>query len=262
MGGVLPEYTRAGIAVDYANIIHCIKGEALISVNFKPVEEKAGTVVFLFPGDVVKVEKASADFDLEYLVFSEDILKAAAANMETLLFDVIHSHNHTDNPYAAEVVGQIIETARTLNLPQGGLYARETASALIRSLLLCYNNYLSVNGIRFTHISSRTEELFSVFMFHLARHFKESRDVTFYAEKMNITAKYLSNITLAKTGKTAKTAIDEYVIMQLRSVLQSTDCPVKEIAWDFHFSSTAFFCDYFKRHTGMTPLDYRQANNN
>lgn len=256
--GVLPEYTREGIAVDYADLIHCQQGEALISVNFEPVPEKAGTVVFLFPGDVVKVEQVSADFHIEYLVCSEDILKVAAANLEPLVFDILRQHNHLNNEYATQVASQTIRYARILNLRDGGPYAREAAALLLRSVFLCYNNYLSKNDIHYPGPSNRAEILFSRFMYYLGRHYRESRDVAFYAAQLNMTTKYLTNIVSAKTGHSAKQAIDTYVIMQLRSALQGSDRPVKEIAWDFNFSSTAFFCDFFKRHTGLTPLEFRE----
>ena len=258
MEGVLPEYTREGIAVDYANLIHCRQGEALLTVNFEPVPEQSGTVVFLFPGDVVKVERVSVDFRLEYLVCSEDILKVAAANLEPLVFDILRRHNHYDNSYATEVASRTISLARTLNLRDGGPYARETASLLLRSVFLCYNNYLSKNDIHYAGLGSRTDILFSRFMYYLGRHYRESRDVAFYAARLNMTPKYLTNIVSAKTGRTAKDAIDTYVIMQLRSALQGSDRPVKEIAWDFNFSSSAFFCDYFKRHVGLTPMEFRE----
>lgn len=258
MEGVLPEYTREGIALDYANLIHCRQGEALLTVNFEPVPEQSGTVVFLFPGDVVKVERVSADFRLEYLVCSEDILKVAAANLEPLVFDILRRHNHYDNAYATEVASRTISLARSLNLRDGGPYAREAAALLLRSVFLCYNNYLSKNDIHYVGLGNRTDVLFSRFMYYLGRHYRESRDVAFYAARLNMTPKYLTNIVSAKTGRTAKDAIDTYVIMQLRSALQGSDRPVKEIAWDFNFSSTAFFCDYFKRHAGLTPLEFRE----
>ena len=258
MEGVLPEYTREGIAVDYANLIHCQQGEAFLTVNFEPVPEQSGTVVFLFPGDVVKVERVSADFRLEYLVCSEDILKVAAANLEPLVFGILRRRNHYDNAYATEVASRTISLARSLNLRDGGPYARETAALLLRSVFLCYNNYLSKNDIHYVGPGSRTEVLFSRFMYYLGRHYRESRDVAFYAARLNMTPKYLTNIVSAKTGRTAKDAIDTYVIMQLRSALQGSDRPVKEIAWDFNFSSSAFFCDYFKRHAGLTPMEFRE----
>ena len=258
MEGVLPEYTREGIALDYANLIHCRQGEALLTVNFEPVPEQSGTVVFLFPGDVVKVERVSADFRLEYLVCSEDILKVAAANLEPLVFDILRRHNHYDNAYATEVASRTISLARSLNLRDGGPYAREAAALLLRSVFLCYNNYLSKNDIHYAGLGNRTDVLFSRFMYYLGRHYRESRDVAFYAARLNMTPKYLTNIVSAKTGRTAKDAIDTYVIMQLRSALQGSDRPVKEIAWDFNFSSTAFFCDYFKHHAGLTPLEFRE----
>lgn len=58
---------------------------------------------------------------------------------------------------------------------------------------------------------------------------------------------------------TAKAAIDEYTIMQLKLILRNSSQNIKEIAWEFSFSSQPFFCEYFRRHTGMTPQQWREG---
>lgn len=89
-------------------------------------------------------------------------------------------------------------------------------------------------------------------MMLLERDYKISRDVNYYAEKMNISSKYLTNIVNQVTGHTPKTIIDQYVILQLKMHLKRTTQSIKEMAWEFHFADVSFFCRYFKKHTGLT----------
>ena len=104
--------------------------------------------------------------------------------------------------------------------------------------------------------SPRTKELFNRFMMELEYNFKESRDVGYYAQRLNITPKYLNIIANRITGHTVKTLINHYVILQIKQSLRSQSKSVKEIAWEYKFSDISFFCRYFKQHTGITPLQF------
>ena len=107
--------------------------------------------------------------------------------------------------------------------------------------------------------SRRTRELFSDFMEALERDYRQYRDVAYYAHRLSVTPKYLNIIVQRVTGHTAKAIIDQYVVMQLKLSLRSTNYSVKQLTWDYQFSDTSFFCRYFKQHTGLTPQQYRQS---
>ena len=106
--------------------------------------------------------------------------------------------------------------------------------------------------------SYRVRELFNRFMMLMERDYKKSRDVNYYAEQMNITSKYLSNIVRQVTGHTPKIIIDQYVVLQLKMQLKRSAQSIKEMAWEYHFADASFFCRYFKKHTGMTPQQVRE----
>ena len=254
---LIPDFLREGIAIDYANLICITKGRAVLSVNLERVVEVPGVTVFLFPGDVVKVEEASEDFELEYLICTEEILNEAASGMEHLVFNLMHRHFHTDLPVVWDIARETLSLGKSLIREEGGVYAREVMVRLLRCLFLYFNNYLIRYDVRMASDRGRIDELFGQFMYHLGAHFRDSRDVSFYAEKMHITPKYLSNIVMTKTGMTAKAAIDEYTVMQIKLSLKTSARPVKDIVWDYNFSSPAFFSEYFKRHTGLTPAQFR-----
>ena len=59
----------------------------------------------------------------------------------------------------------------------------------------------------------------------------------------------------------AKEIIDENLILELKMALQSTGMSLKEIADKYHFPDQSFFGRYFKKHTGMSPKEYRAKKN-
>ncbi len=111
-----------------------------------------------------------------------------------------------------------------------------------------------------THGNSRREDILLRFIRLVADHFKEERSVDFYAKKLFITPKYLSEVTKEITGKTASSIIAEMVIMEAKSLLNNSSLSVVEIANFLHFSDMSFFGKYFKRYTSQSPSAYRKAN--
>ena len=69
----------------------------------------------------------------------------------------------------------------------------------------------------------------------------------------------MSTIVSNVSGKTAKYWIDEAIVNAIKVQLRYTDKQVSEIAYDMNFPNPSFFCKYFKRLTGMTPIDYRDS---
>ena len=93
----------------------------------------------------------------------------------------------------------------------------------------------------------------------LSKHFLEKKDVAFYADKLNITPKYLSEVLLAETGKTAKALIDEHIFLEAKSLLKQTNMTVQEICHWLGYSDTVYFTKAFKKKENMTPLKYRKS---
>ena len=130
----------------------------------------------------------------------------------------------------------------------------------LKAFFIGFHEYLQRNPqYRPDEVKSyRVRELFNRFMMLMERDYKISRDVNYYAELMNITPKYLTNIVRQVSGHTPKTLVDQYVILQIRMQLMRTYQSIKEMAWEYHFTDVSFFCRYFKKHTGMTPQHYRE----
>lgn len=75
------------------------------------------------------------------------------------------------------------------------------------------------------------------------------RDVAFYAEQLCISTRYLSAITKEVGQISAKEIIDEFLTLEIKVALQSTNLSLKEIADRYNFPDQSFFGRYFKKHT-------------
>ena len=87
-------------------------------------------------------------------------------------------------------------------------------------------------------------------------HYKE-RDISFYAEKLCLTPKYLSSIIRDVSGELAGNWIDNYVIIEAKALLISSNLTIQEICYKLNFSTPSSFTRFFKRITGMSPRKFR-----
>ena len=106
--------------------------------------------------------------------------------------------------------------------------------------------------------STRHKKVFEMFIELVEKYHNKERSVGFYADKLCISPKYLSQIIKNVSGFSAPDIIDKYVILEAQHLLRHTDLSVKEIADQLNFPNQSFFYKYFKSHTGCTPNFYRQ----
>lgn len=105
----------------------------------------------------------------------------------------------------------------------------------------------------------RSEEIFSKFYDLLLKHYKESREVSFYAAKLCLTQKYLSSVIHKTTGTKASEWITNYIVMQAKKLLmEHPRRNIQTISYQLGFNDQAAFTRYFKRATGENPTQFRE----
>jgi AraC family transcriptional activator of pobA len=100
--------------------------------------------------------------------------------------------------------------------------------------------------------------LFNRFIELLSKSKVKVRSVSFYADKLFITTKYLSVICKQVCGKTAFDIINEFIIEDITELLKYSEKSIKEIANYLEFPNLSYFGKYVKAHTGMSPTQYRK----
>lgn len=258
--GVPPQYTSEGLAIDCALVLHVLKGTARLRCNFEMIEEQADSVVLFNPGDIIKVERRSQDFEVEILAFSSFIQLAALNQLENVSVNALKKNMILDTPETASAATGMV---RVLKPAIDTCSVRELyfiSVMQLRAFYMLYQVMLRRNQIEVDSFKSRGDELFFRFRQLLAEHYRESRSVAFYADKLCISTRYLTDIVQQHYGRSPKDAIGIYTVMQIRLDLLQSDVTLSELAYKYHFSSPSFFSDYFRRNAGCSPRDYRQKN--
>jgi YesN/AraC family two-component response regulator len=106
---------------------------------------------------------------------------------------------------------------------------------------------------------SRQDVIFRKFLSLLATDITISREVQYYADKLCITPKYLTIVTRQMSDRSAATWITHSVILNAKALLATTQLTVQQVSNKLNFPNPSFFGQYFLRHTGMTPKEFRRS---
>ena len=107
--------------------------------------------------------------------------------------------------------------------------------------------------------NSRSEELYNQFLNAVEHFFNRYADVAFYAEQLNVSPRYLGQVTRRIADRSPKSIIDERITTEIALLLTKTNKPLKEIAQQLGFSSQAHLSRYFKKQKGVSPSQYKQS---
>lgn len=109
-------------------------------------------------------------------------------------------------------------------------------------------------------VSTHLMELYNKLMSEIMLHGKENSDVAFYANKLNVSTRYLAEVTKKVVGRSPKDLIRDHLIQEIEVELKSDNKNMQEVAYKFGFSSQAQFTKFFKQMKGCPPSEFRNSN--
>ncbi len=95
----------------------------------------------------------------------------------------------------------------------------------------------------------------------ISLHYSECHDAKNYAKKINVSYKYLNDICKEIANKTAKTFIDEWLLLEIKRSLFENKYTSQEIAYKTGFKEPSNFIRFFKKHTQTTPNQFQNKIN-
>lgn len=168
------------------------------------------------------------------------LLRMAEGNgMQVFLLDNANSHGLTNR----------FSSALAVYLNQGK--KMEDALAMAQ-------DFINVELTRESNLQGRSSELYNQFISQVNNFCRTYSDVHFYADQLNVSSRYLAQVTRRISCKTPKAIIDEYIVKEIERELSTTTHTVQEIANTFGFSSQAHLTKFFKKMRGVTPSEYRK----
>lgn len=262
----LSSFVKEQQMAHYGAIIICRSGKANIQVNFDDWQLFEGAVITIFPNDVIRLmpDETEEPFLVEMLQYDATMLREASLQLEHTVYEQLRQDRcRQDSPVVTNIINNMFRLLHVYFDQVGCTCISQLVLLQLKAFFIGFHEYLQRNPrtTKSNGESPRMREMFNRFMMLVERDYKLSRDVAYYASQMNITPKYLTLIVRQMTHETPKHIIDHYTILQLKLQLTASRQSVKEIAWEYHFNDVSFFCRYFKRHTGLTPMEIRTVGN-
>lgn len=140
------------------------------------------------------------------------------------------------------------------------LFTKESITNLLKlPFLELYADYYStVKEHKVTTLHK--EEIGYFFLDLLLKHYKENKEVAFYAEKLHVSSKYLTEALTLVSGKSPKEWIIHYTLQEIYALLENPSISIQEIVQRTRFANLATLRRFFKRHTGTSLLQYRKQD--
>ena len=244
----------------YHAIVFCLGGKMLVEMGAQEnVKVGAGQLLLIPAQKKVYPIMYSTDLKASALLISDRALKNALGGQmdiwnKAMYMKKVYVINHQEwmdgmKFYVNSIFGQ-----RDIQLRD------EIILSFLRTLLLmiCEEFIENENTMLYADTSTmRDKDIFGKFLTLIASEQYKRRQVSYYADKLCLTPKYLSIVCQRVSSKSPMQWITENVMEDCYAMLRDTNKTVKEISDGLGFPNSSFFGQFFRRQAGMTPLEYR-----
>ncbi|MBR1994916.1 MAG: helix-turn-helix domain-containing protein [Alistipes sp.] len=240
----------------------CTAGSARISLNLREYELQPNSFFTAAPKHIVQLLEADPDFAVALLVISSSLFSRMNIDTKQLMPLSIEVADPCVVLHASEAQSLCCYVDRIAAELQGTeqRFTFEMISSLMAATMYKLGNVVC-NTIKeqpqILTVGSRAKDYFKQFIRVLSRHYRQERSVTFYAERLNITPKYLTTLIKRVSGRSVSEWVDYYVIVEAKTLLKFSDKSIQEISNELNFANQSFFGSYFRRNVGISPSQYR-----
>ena len=237
----------------------CMEGEIEASVNLNHITVNKNDIITLMPGSIFQINDLKGDLKIYFVGFSSKYVENN--DKAKILLDAIYSTLGKPKISLSDKGAMMTEKYFKLLIDIYEMSDEKLKLEIADNIFADTHKGISLIYKKKTDneniTSSKSEQLCKAFTQLVMQHYKDNRNVAWYAEKLGITHAHLCSIIKQSTGKTCADIISSMVIMDAKSQLKSTHQSVQAISDSLNFANMSFFGKYFKRHVGMSPLEYR-----
>lgn len=243
-------------------ILFVKKGKASISIQINKIDLKANSVVLFDQETIYEIHSYSDDFEVQIIVYTNEFIEKLGLKLNKLkvfkhfkthINKIAHLPDQEFNLLWTEVnlIDNILANNTALHYNED--IVEHLFSAFIYSLAgsLLKQQEMSKNSM------SRQEEITFEFVKNVFENFKNEKSLQFYADRQNLTIRHLSSVVKSVTQKTANQIISEFVMNEAKILLNKKKTAIWEIANYLKFSDPYSFSHFFKKHEGMSPMQYK-----
>jgi AraC family transcriptional regulator, transcriptional activator of pobA len=248
---------------DFFEVLYLQKGSGYHVIDGNKYEIKPPCVFFMSPGQAHKLE-LSNDIEGYIFIFTADFYLLNRNNQNSLIEFPFFYSIHQDNPPLLLENGNDILFLESLfrksitEIDRNGDQAVEMLRSILDLILTTCASRYQVNE---NLLNKGKGQILVKRFFHLIEENNQKNlSLSDYAGMIGITPNHLTQIVKLLTGKTSSQIIKAKQLLEIKRLLVHTNLSVSEIANQLNFEDQSYFTKFFKRETGLTPIQYRNES--
>lgn len=258
------EFVNHPIKLSFTVALLCLAGQMRVQINLQDFELRANDVLVVQEGTIGEYRGMSDDTRIAVIAFTSDYFQTALQIEVTMSLQrkLYASPLYHLTDLAME------ETMTIYRLMKAKI--AETDNPFRKGALLGYTQVLTYNSYKYLLAadsadekteakSGRQQELYTQFMDEVRKSYTQERSISYYADVLCVTPKYLSQVVRRVSGRFAGDWITDFVILEAKALLKSRKYTVQQIADMLNFANQSFFGKYFREKVGCSPSAYQSA---
>lgn len=236
-------------------VIICTEGICEITLNDVKYSLEVQDFIIVSPGSSWSIGNSKSKFDFisvnpEILLFKESQNEIIQMNR---MYNEYPCNKLPDKKYLMyKIIYHYLMDFQNENISSG--HKLKIVQSYINVLFYeaCSIITESMTPVQMPHRSSITKR----FLTEVENSFRKEKKLSYYAGRIGVTAKHLSDVISKETGYTASKWIEEYTLSEAKKMLRDGELSAQEISYELSFSTPSHFGAFFRKKTGMTPKEY------
>lgn len=256
--------TLSGIGTEaykgYLGHALCLDGSCRIVFNGKELEMKRGDLMIVRQGRLVQSVQADSDFRVTVIYIAAPFIELCTpqsnygmkGQLALFLYPIMHLTQEQFEQCRRNFYNLQARMAQTAHH-----FYRDMIINKVQSLIIDFFDF-HATLYHEQEVSTQYASIMSRFLSLLeSGEYRQHREVTWYANKLCVTSKYLSEVSKSVSGYAANFWINRYTVLDISRLLRDKSLTFVQISDMFGFSSPAYFSRYVSHNLGMRPTDYR-----
>lgn len=250
------------VQANMAMLLLCLEGEIHIRIALKEYVMKPNTCCAIMTGDIFEVLYITNDFQGLMVATRSDFISMTENAMQVMAVYKCLRNKHCFTFKESEtkefihlyrsIKSMLQDSEHPFKIPILQSYTRIIYYWMVPAVI-------KESELQEKQPYTRQEELFERFITEVEAHYRKERSIKFYADLLCITPKYLSSVIFKVSQRLAGEWIDDYVILEAKTLLKSGRLSIQQISEQLNFPNQSFFGKFFKRYAGISPKEYKNS---
>lgn len=247
--------------IQFSMLQLCLGGTMRVRLNLNEYELHRNSLQIVTPGSIGQCLDFSPDFQIVFIAFPNDYILTEENSEGALIvrkFLARQSLLELTDAHTSEMLAIFRALRDKLRQPD----FRFKHDILKGYLQVLYGEICQLMAPlveeQDARQGSRKKQIFDRFIAELRQHCTMERSIGFYADRLCLTPKYLSQVVYAVSGRHAGEWIRDYVILEAKALLKSGQYTIQQVSDMLNFANQSFFGVYFKKAVGCSPTAYKE----